>query len=313
MQVVICANQKGGAGKTTTVVNLAATLGLDGARVLIVDADPQGQAGATYGIAVETVTKARSVGMLVLRQASGDIITRDTILSAVYDCSHVFNDLDTQGTIHVLGSENQTMQDANFMLNQKKGDPTSVLSLRSILETVQDDFDFVVIDTPPSVDALAVLCWCAADGIIATAIPESQCLDGTLVMVGVADRVSAITQGARKPRFLGTVITKNLPPSALDPAKKAADTDAINTINGIIFGGGMVFPRDIRKATAIQRQKIMQMPAAISHNAGKPGREYMDLLGQVLERMTSDPATWPTMQPIDLSALFAETAEDDDE
>jgi chromosome partitioning protein len=308
MEIVTIANQKGGVGKTTNTVNIAATLSLMGNRVLVVDGDPQAQAMQTFGIPLRSVRPAQSVGLLLQQEAQGAEVSPGQIAAAIFDCSKLLEDFDTQGVIHVLGAEQETFQTAETMIKSTGAD--GLQSLRRMLKRLDTAYDFAVVDIVPNLSTLAMVGWTAGDQLIASAIPESMCVQGTLAMKGVPKRVSNMTDGACTPRFLGTILTRALAPAKLDPLKRSADADAIITVNTLAASGALIYPKQIPVYQSIKRQTDNGVPAVLS-DAGRAGRDYDIIVNQILDRMQTPEAEWTSMEPIDIPESLG--GGDDDE
>jgi chromosome partitioning protein len=168
-QIFCIANQKGGVGKTTTSVNLAAGLAVHGQRVLLVDLDPQGN--ATMGSGVDKRGLRSSVyqvllGLSELKDA------RVPAPNAGYD---------------LLGS-NRELAGAEIELVEL---PDRETRLRRALATVAHDYDFVLIDCPPSLSLLTLNGLCAAHGVIIPMQCEYFALEGLTDLVNTIKRVHA--------------------------------------------------------------------------------------------------------------------------
>jgi len=155
-RVIAVANQKGGVGKTTTAVNVAAALAEQGARVLLVDFDPQGN--ATTGVGVNP----RELGGSIY-----DAVVGDTPLDDVIEPTSVRNLFVAGATIDLAGAEIELV---------------SVLSretrLRRALEPVKSEYDYVFIDCPPSLGLLTVNALVAADEVLVPIQCEYYALEG---------------------------------------------------------------------------------------------------------------------------------------
>ena len=155
-QMLACANQKGGVGKTTTVVNVAAYLAGDGRRVLVVDLDPQGN--ATSGLGAERAAAGASV--------------YDSLLGGV-DIGSLIVPTETPGLSLVPSSI--ALAGAEVEL---AGVPQRERRLSRVIESVRSDFDDIFIDCPPSLGLLTVNALTAADAVLIPMQCEYYALEG---------------------------------------------------------------------------------------------------------------------------------------
>ncbi|MDP3084578.1 MAG: ParA family protein [Rubrivivax sp.] len=170
MQRIFCiANQKGGVGKTTTTVNLAAGLAQIGQRVLVVDLDPQGN--ATMGSGVDK----RALELTVY-----DVLLENASLTEARSRS-------PKGGYDVLGA-NRELAGAEVELVALE---RRERRLRSALQAVQADYDFVLIDCPPSLSMLTLNGLCAAHGVIVPMQCEYFALEGLSDLVNTIKQVHA--------------------------------------------------------------------------------------------------------------------------
>jgi chromosome partitioning protein len=169
MRVFCVANQKGGVGKTTTTVNLAAGLSRLGQRVLLVDLDPQGN--ATMGSGIDKRQLALSVYDVLLESAS----------VAEARCAS------PQGGYQVLGA-NRELSGAEVEL---VGVERRNERLRSALAAASADHDFVLIDCPPSLSLLTLNGLCSAHGVIVPMQCEYFALEGLTDLVNTIKQVHA--------------------------------------------------------------------------------------------------------------------------
>ncbi|URI10150.1 AAA family ATPase [Aquincola tertiaricarbonis] len=168
-RIFCIANQKGGVGKTTTTVNLAAGLALVGQRVLVVDLDPQGN--ATMGSGIDKRALPASV-YDVLLESSSVAEARQRSDKGGYDVLAANREL--------AGAEVELVA-----LEQRN------LRLRQALKAVQDDYDFVLIDCPPSLSLLTLNGLCSAHGVLVPMQCEYFALEGLSDLVNTIKQVHA--------------------------------------------------------------------------------------------------------------------------
>jgi len=169
VRIFCIANQKGGVGKTTTAVNLAAGLAQIGQRVLLVDLDPQGN--ATMGSGVDKRALPASVYDVLLESATL-AEARQTSPSGHYDLLGANREL--------AGAEVELVE-----LERRER------RLRQALQTARDDYDFVLIDCPPSLSMLTLNGLCAAHGVIVPMQCEYFALEGLSDLVNTIKQVHA--------------------------------------------------------------------------------------------------------------------------
>jgi chromosome partitioning protein len=169
MRVFCVANQKGGVGKTTTAVNLAAGLAQIGQRVLLVDLDPQGN--ATMGSGIDKRALTLSV-YDVLLEAASVADARQRSAKGGYDVLGANREL-AGAEVELVGLERR---------NER---------LRSALQLVRDDHDVVLVDCPPSLSLLTLNGLCSAHGVVVPMQCEYFALEGLSDLVNTIRQVHA--------------------------------------------------------------------------------------------------------------------------
>jgi chromosome partitioning protein len=169
--VLSVANQKGGVGKTTTAVNLSAALKAIKKRVLLIDIDPQGN--ATMGCGVDKYSLENSVCELLLDECS---ITEATIHAPGIE-------------IDVLPSNTDLIAAEIALLKCEK----SEYKLKKAIAKVEDKYDYVVIDCPPSLNMLTINAFTASDGIIIPMQCEYYALEGLTALIQTIEKIQATT------------------------------------------------------------------------------------------------------------------------
>ena len=181
MSKIYCiANQKGGVGKTTTTVNLAAGLAQVGRRVLLVDLDPQGN--ATMGSGIDKRALQTSVYDVLLESAT---VAEARLPSPT-------------GGYHVVGA-NRELAGAEVELVELEHREKR---LRQALAAVREDYDFVLVDCPPSLSMLTLNGLCAAHGVIVPMQCEYFALEGLSELRPARRHLRPRVQGRRRLRGL---------------------------------------------------------------------------------------------------------------
>lgn len=168
-RVVAIANQKGGVGKTTTAVNLAASLVVAEQRVLVVDLDPQ--SNATTGLGVTPGSVERGSYELLLGEAS----LVETRLGTELEGLEI-----VPATRDLVAIERELIDE-----------PDAAQRLRAGIESVREEYDFIVLDCPPSLGTLTINALAAADLVVVPLQCEYYALEGLSQLVDTVERVRA--------------------------------------------------------------------------------------------------------------------------
>lgn len=166
-RVFAISNQKGGVGKTTTAINLGASLAASELKVLVIDSDPQGN--ATTGLGIEKNTEKPSLYHVLL----GDVPARQAVITT-----------ELEGLSLIPADKN--LVGANLELVDI---PNREFRLRERIAGVRDDYHFVLIDCPPALDLLTLNALVAADSVLVPIQCEFFALEGISELMDTIDRI----------------------------------------------------------------------------------------------------------------------------
>lgn len=249
-KIIASANQKGGVGKTTTVVNLAASLSEQGKRILVCDFDPQGN--ATSGFGIDPRNLETSVYDLII---DDDIPVADAILHTKW--------------VDLIGANNNLAGGELELINLDQRE----YRLKRVLDKIRDQYDFILIDCPPSLGLLTLNCLCAADSFLVPLQCEFYALDGLTQLMST---VRSVQKGLNKKiKLEGVLLTMfdgrtNLSIEVVEEAKKHFGNQVFAT----------VVPRNVRLSEAPSHGQ----PITSYDRYSRGAEAYMRLSEELLEK-----------------------------
>lgn len=249
--IVAIANQKGGVGKTTTAINLAAALAEMGAEVLLVDLDPQGNASTGLGIAPED-RKATSYDLLIEDRALSEVIVATNI----------------PGLRLVPGNSDLSSADIDLVANEKRS-----FLLQDALRRGAHGADVILIDCPPSLNLLTVNALVAAHSVLIPLQAEFYALEGlSQLMLTIRKVRVAANPGLR---IEGVLMTMS---DSRNRLSQLVEADARQNLGDLVFR--TVIPRNVRLSEAPSfAQPILQYDTQ-----SKGSEAYRNLAAEFLQR-----------------------------
>jgi chromosome partitioning protein len=251
VRVTACTNQKGGVGKTTTVINLAAFLALSGTRTLVIDLDPQGNATSGLGVDRRTVGPS-SYEALVDRVPISELI----VLTPVEGLDLVPSGASLSGAevelVGIAGREHR---------------------LTASLAGLNGNYDRVLIDCPPSLGLLTVNALTAADGVLIPIQTEYYALEGLSQLVNTIRRV----REGLNPRLEIDGVLLTMYDARTNLSAQVA-SEVRRHMNGSVYR--TVVPRSVRLSEAPSHG----LPIALYDPASRGADAYRELAGEVAAR-----------------------------
>ena len=251
-RVMAIANQKGGVGKTTTAVNLAASLAATKRRTLLIDLDPQGN--ATMGCGIDKAQLQRGTCEVLLGEA---------------DIQSALVPLEAAG--FTMLPTNQDLVAAEVrLLTTTVGRETKLLNA---LKPVREQFDVIIIDCPPSLNMLTVNALVAADSVLIPMQCEYYALEGLSALLSTVEQIkSAVNPGLELEGILRTMF---------DPRNNLANEVGAQLI--MHFGDKVfrtIIPRNVRLAEAPSFGK----PVLLHDREPRGALAYLALAGEMIRR-----------------------------
>lgn len=250
-KIIAFANQKGGVGKTTTCVNVAAYMAMMGKKILIVDLDPQGN--ATSGVGIKKSKDLKTIYDLIDGESSFDEAIQPTIVENLFIIP---------STVDLAGAEVELIQI-----------PQREKVVKKLLDEIKDSYDFILIDCPPSLGLITVNALTASDSVIIPMQCEFYAMEG-------------ITQLMNTIRLIKYHLNPNIDIEGVVMTMKEKRFNLTNQVSNEII---KVFNKKVYVTTIPRNVRLAEapshgLPVALYDSNSKGAEAYLSLAEEILKR-----------------------------
>jgi chromosome partitioning protein len=256
-EIIAILNQKGGCGKTTTAVNLAAALAIYGKKILVVDMDPQGN--ATTGFGVEKNEVSRTIYSVLTGES--------TLEDAVLDTEIIGLDV-IPSNIALSGAEIELSKEVGYH---------TILELA--MESISDSYDYIFIDVPPSLGILTINCLVAADSVIIPIQAEFYALEG---MADLLEAIQLVETRLKSPSPIkGILLT-------LYDSRTRLGRDVYSNVKEYFGASEHIFKTTIPRNVTLAEAPSHGKPCIIYDEESSGSLAYLDLAKEIINRDESE-------------------------
>ena len=250
-KIIAIANQKGGVGKTTTCVNLAASLAAMEKAVLVIDSDPQGNATMASGI--DKFNLECSICNVLL----DDVDIREALITH------------TSGGFHLIPAD-EDLTEAEVKLIDKY---MREVRLKNAIALIKDNYDYILIDCPPSLNLLTVNAMCAADCILVPLQCEYFALEGLTLLIDTVDQLARVAN----PHLRIEGILRTM----YDPRNRLA-VDVSRDLE--VSFGDLVYKTIIHRNVRLAEAPSFGKPVIYYDKSSKGATNYIQLASEIVEK-----------------------------
>lgn len=251
-KIISFSNQKGGVGKTTSAVNVAASLGVLGQKVLLIDLDPQGN--ATSGVGISKRGLKNTINDVLV----GDITAEEAIVETKFQ------------NLSVLPA-NIALAGAEYNLYQIEG---AEGIMKEALAPVKDKYDYIIIDCPPSLSMLTVNAMVASDGVVIPMQCEFYALEGLSQLTVTINRIKANYNNSLN--ITGILIT-------MYNSRLLLSLQVINELNK--HYADKLFSTHISRGVKVSEAPGFGIPVYYHDKRSKGTKEYLAVAQELISRI----------------------------